>query len=119
MARAAPLSVRACHCGDCRKATGAPYSVFLEFALQTLHWEQEPSGVSCRGVTRRRFCQNCGSPVDYRDDRLPGRTYVLLGMMDEPELFEASDHAFTHEALPDVTIPEGKRRHPAFSVERP
>ena len=55
-ARGEPLRVGLCHCGDCRKESGAPFTLFAVFPSNAF---------SVTGETRlhagRTFCPSCGS----------------------------------------------------------
>jgi hypothetical protein len=46
---------------------------------------------SSHGV-RRSFCGDCGTPLLYEDERLPGEVYVMVGAFDDPEPFEPEVH---------------------------
>lgn len=113
-----PVSVRACHCSDCRKASGAPFSVFAEYRVADIAWSGSAPALFAKGFASRSFCAVCGSPLAYRDSRLPGRVYVLIGALDDPSGLAATDHAFVGEALEGVVIPEHALRHERFSVGR-
>jgi hypothetical protein len=82
-----------CHCRDCRKSSGAPVSPFAGYGSEQVETEQgtpkvyEPS----HGV-RRSFCGDCGTPLLYEDERLPGEVYVMVGAFDNPEPYELEVH---------------------------
>ncbi|MER0240345.1 GFA family protein [Fulvimarina sp. MAC8] len=119
VASGAPASVRACHCSDCRKASGAPYSVFVEYAEADIAWSGEiPSRFTVEAASRS-FCGMCGSPLAYRDSRLDSRVYLLIGALDDPSGLSPSDHAFVQSKLDGVVIPEDVTLHERFSVTRP
>lgn len=98
--------VRACHCGMCRRWTGAAF-----FALTA-----EPDRVAVEGPVRvyrsssfaeRAFCEHCGSHLWMRDD---GAAYELM-----PGLFEAAkDFPLVSEIYIDHRLAairlEGKHR---------
>ncbi len=112
------LDASYCHCSDCRKATGAPVSAFVEVDPATLEIVGEPAAFRTPDVTRS-FCGACGTPLAYADERLEGRLWLMLGALDAPERYRPARHAFTGEALPWLTIADETPRHPGFSVERP
>lgn len=117
-ARADPIWRSYCHCDDCRKATGAPVTVFVGFAREVLAFEGEARCAFRSGSAERGFCGRCGSPLDYRDAELPGQIYVYLGVMDEPERFAPTLHAFESERLPFLHIKDDLPRFERFSVKR-
>ena len=82
-----------CHCRDCRKSSGAPVSLFAGYGSERVETEQGTPKVyeSSPGVLRS-FCGDCGTPLSYEDERLPGEVYVMVGVFDEPEPFEPEAH---------------------------
>ncbi|MDQ3861840.1 MAG: GFA family protein [Actinomycetota bacterium] len=82
-----------CHCRDLRKSSGAPVSPFAGYGSEQVETEQGTPKVyeSFHGV-RRSFCDDCGTPLLYEDERLPGEAYVMVGAFDGPEPFEPEVH---------------------------
>lgn len=111
------LNVGYCHCGDCRKATAAPVSVFVEVDLASLEVTGEPAAYRTPVVTRS-FCGACGTPLAYADERLEGRLWVMLGALDAPEAHVPTRHAFEAERLPWLHIADEAERNPGFTVAR-
>ncbi|TPW28730.1 GFA family protein [Pararhizobium mangrovi] len=107
-----------CHCVDCRKTTGAPASAFVGFRAEDMRFEGEAARTFREGPIERSFCGECGSPLSYRDDRLPGEIYVYLGVMDDPEAFPPTLHAFESQRLSFLHIADDLPRHDRFSIER-
>lgn len=118
VARAEPSYLSYCHCTDCRKATGAPVTAFVGFPIAAAGFEGEARRTFRDGRIARSFCSVCGSPLDYRDEALPDEVYVLLGVMDEPERFAPTLHAFESERLPFLKIDDHLPRFARFAVER-
>lgn len=117
-ARAEPFWCSWCHCSDCRKATGAPATVFVGFRDADLDIAGSSLAVHRNDPVERLFCRECGTPVGYRDSRLAGETYLYLGVMDRPGRFRPTRHAFVSERLPFVSIDDGLPRFERFSIER-
>jgi hypothetical protein len=67
----------------------------------------------------RSFCNVCGSPIAYLDQRLEGRAFFMLGAMDRPADYRPALHAYVREQLPFVHMPDGLPRYPKTSVARP
>lgn len=118
-ATAAPLASTYCHCADCRRATGAPVSVFVGFPRSQVTFGKDGYTVYANGPVSRRFCARCGSPVSYEDFRLRDRIYFQLGAMDRPQDYPPSLHGFEAERLPFLAIDDALPRLPGFTVERP
>jgi hypothetical protein len=69
VAEGEPYRVGLCHCFDCRKQHGAPFSSFAIYPADRVIFSGDQPGVhavSAKG--RRHFCRGCGSPVFYRDE---------------------------------------------------
>ena len=62
-----------CHCRDCQKQSGAPFATVTTVKATQFKWLTKPAGeVSISELAIRRFCKECGSPlqwcgVDYAD----------------------------------------------------
>ena len=65
---AEPAMVAVCHCSDCQKQSGSPFSVNVLVPNAEIAWDGETrsqyvvDGDSGQPVTRN-FCRNCGSPL--------------------------------------------------------
>ncbi len=115
---AGPFAVSWCHCNDCRRATGAPAIVFAGVPEDAVDFAEPPAVFASSEHAERWFCSACGTPLAYRDRRLPGELYLLLGTLDEPGRFVPQRHAFASRRLPWLHIDDGLPRHPQFSRPR-
>lgn len=87
---AEPLGSAICHCTDCQRQTGAPFSLALVVPRTAL----EITGDSVarfetinevNGKPRERlFCSNCGSPIVSLPSELPDVAALKAGTLDEP-----------------------------------
>ncbi|MEM7426838.1 MAG: GFA family protein [Pseudomonadota bacterium] len=104
-AKELPIWASFCHCGMCRKATGAPVMSFVEFADKVFEWlsGKPESYLSSEGAVRR-FCRTCGSTLTFEMD---GRTFISLGSLDHPERIEIQRHCYTRFRLPNVNLADG------------
>lgn len=114
-----PLDVTYCHCGDCRRATGAPVSAFVGFRDDAVSISGDSLKTFQNGPVGRSFCGTCGTPICYVDQRLEGAIYFMLGAMDAPGHYKPSLHAYVREQLPFVHMPDGLPRVLKASVPRP
>ena len=98
-----PNFVANCHCGECRKATGAAFSTWVGFANDKVRWlSGKPAQFSSSPGVRRYYCPDCGTPLAYQGSKWPGETHLLIGVFDEPKAFTPRGDAFVDEALPWV-----------------
>ncbi len=118
-ASAEPEHVSYCHCGDCRRATGAPVSAFVGFRTDAVSFAGNAPKSFDNGPVARSFCGTCGSPISYFDSRIGELIYFMLGAMDAPENYRPTLHAYVREQLPFVHMPDGLPRHVGSSVPRP
>ena len=100
-----------CHCDDCKKATGGPYTVgVLVKAVDLRILSGRVKGYttiadSGRKITRE-FCPNCGSPLFTRAEKFPDHVFLKAGCLDEPELIKPSCQIWTKCAVPWAYIDE-------------
>lgn len=118
-ASAEPHHVSYCHCGDCRRASGAPVSAFVGFMAGQVSIGGGTLRQFENGPVTRTFCGACGSPIAYVDARLPDQVYFMLGVFDMPAYYRPTQHAFVREQLPFIHMPDGLPRHLKTSVPRP
>ena len=118
-AKVEPSHVSYCHCGDCRKATGAPVSAFVGFMAGEVALKGDALNLHENGLVTRSFCGVCGSPIAYADERIGETLYFMLGAMDAPENYKPTRHAYVREQLPFLHMPDDLPRHLKTSVPRP
>lgn len=91
-ATAPPRRVTHCHCAMCRRATGAAVATFATFATESVRWHGEIARYDSSEMAWRGFCPRCGSSVCFGFKPRPERTYVALGIFDDPGAFPAGFH---------------------------
>jgi hypothetical protein len=106
------VSATYCHCPDCRKATGGPYTVGVRVDAAGL---TILSG-QARGYTKiadsgrwitREFCPECGSPLFTRGEKYPDVVSIKAGSLDTPELIEPTHQTWTAMAVPWAYLDKG------------
>lgn len=97
----APIWTAFCHCGSCRRATGAPVSAYVGYDRKAVAWTLgRPKFVATSSGVRRGFCADCGSPLTYEGERWPNEIHIHIGSLDHPERVEPTGHAFASERPP-------------------
>jgi hypothetical protein len=100
-----PEGASYCHCDDCRKATGGPYTVGVltkAAALRIVSGRVKgytTTGNSGQKITRE-FCPECGSPLFTKAQAYPDLVWVKAGSLDKPELIRPSHQTWTQYAVP-------------------
>lgn len=99
--RGEPLRVIHCHCPSCRKATGASFATFVDYALDkfSISGETLKTFASSPGV-KRNFCGKCGSTISFYGDNWPNEIDICIGVFDHPEVFTPEGHCYMKTALP-------------------
>lgn len=107
-----PASVPYCHCGDCRRWSGAPVSLFAAYPAERFETLRGEAGIcqSSPGV-RRSFCGLCGTSLSYKDERLPGEVYLLVGSFDEPDRFRPTGHGWFSRGYAGMEISDDLPRY--------
>jgi hypothetical protein len=83
-----------CHCGQCRKASGAPVTAWLQVApARFAVTAGEATAFASSAAAVRWFCGACGSPV-YMTDAQGRSVGVTLGTLDEPAAVSPSVHGW-------------------------
>lgn len=114
-----PETVVYCHCGDCRRWSGAPVSVFVGYAQDKVEMTAgEPEAFGSSPGVLRSFCRNCGTSIFYQDERLPGEVYLSVGIMERPEDFEPEAHSWYSKKLGWLELHDGLPRHEESSRPR-
>ena len=109
---APPLVVAACHCSQCRRQSGAAYSVNLIVRSKAMRVEGKTTvwtdtDTESGSPLAREYCGRCGSPIRSVPSSAPGIVAVKAGTLDYPAPFAPTIHLWTMSKLPWVSIPDG------------
>jgi hypothetical protein len=100
-ARATPRSVINCHCGQCRRLSGAAFTSWVSFPKESIlvTGNESLSSFQVTANVTRHFCGVCGSHVFTSDIRLPKILGVPAGLLEGAPLTPPSAHYFVgHKA---------------------
>ncbi|MDG2516815.1 GFA family protein [Lysobacter soli] len=99
-ATAEPLRGVICHCGMCRRHSGAPALAFVHFPATAFTWSgMEPAWFHSSANAERGFCARCGSTLGMREAVLADRVQVCVGSLDEPDRVRIDDHVWTRSRI--------------------
>lgn len=96
-----PLYVPYCHCASCRKTTGAPVVVFINFEATKIRFTKGDRKVYWSSANvMRTFCGDCGTPISYEGD-WGGKAIVevYVSTLDDPGAFVPDRHVFYGERI--------------------
>jgi hypothetical protein len=105
-AEAEPVLQAVCHCTDCQRQTGGPYTVIVGVPRAALHVEGDTLssyttiGEDHGGETERSFCSVCGAPVFSHAAALPELVLLKAGSLDDASWMQPSIEAWTDSAQP-------------------
>jgi hypothetical protein len=105
-ADAEPVAQGVCHCTDCQRQTGNPFSVVVAVPRAALNVEGSPlasfatTGEDHGEDTERNFCSACGSPVFSIAAVLPELAFIKAGSLDDASWLEPALEAWTSSAQP-------------------
>jgi hypothetical protein len=101
---AEPVLMLHCHCRDCQRSSGGPFSSFVlvpaeAFKLKgSLRFHASPSEAG--GQTHRGFCPECGGPVVVNADAAPQFAAIRTTSLDDPGWFNLQMDVWTCDAHP-------------------
>lgn len=99
-----------CHCGQCRKASGAPVTAWLQVAPARFRVTAgQVLGFESSAVATRWFCGGCGSPV-YMTDAEGKSVGVTLGTLDEPNAVSPTVHGWYAARVEWLRLADGLPR---------
>lgn len=108
-----PTWVGACHCVDCRKVSGAPYTVWVGYKNRDFNIVKgAPEKFASSEKAARSFCGRYHSPVAfiYTDPNVTEEddlTYIALGTLDDSTDIKLIEHIWVSQKLPWVDISDG------------
>ena len=111
-----PMRAVICHCGICRKVSGAAFLSFVHFPKDAFTWTSgAPTRYRSSAYAERGFCPQCGSTLTMHEDVLDDRVQVSLGSLDRPEAVRPNDHVWSESQLPWLVISDDLPRFPQNS----
>jgi len=102
---AEPMMMLHCHCRDCQRSSGGPFSSFVivpteafKLSRGSLRFHDSPSEAG--GKTHRGFCADCGSPIMAQSAAAPEVAAIWTASLDDPSWFNPQVDVWTSDAYP-------------------
>ncbi len=100
---AEPILMLNCHCLDCQKSSGGPFSTFVivpkdAFSLLKGSPHFHASDSEAGGQTHRGFCRDCGSPLLINSDAASHIVAIRTSSLDDPSWFQLQMNVWTSDA---------------------
>lgn len=119
-AGADPIRVVSCHCGMCRRHSGAAFLTFAHFPADSFQWiGAEPTRFRSSDEVERGFCARCGSTLSMHETVLSDRVQVTLGSLDDSAAVRPDDHVWTEDQLSWLRIDDDRPRFRRSSTAVP
>jgi GNAT superfamily N-acetyltransferase len=97
---APPHDVAHCHCGICRRTTGAVFVTWATFpASQLAFTAGRPAELQATPRAVRTFCASCGTALTFREHARPNSVDVTVGSLDTPDAVTPDAHIWTANRL--------------------
>ena len=97
-----------CHCSDCQRSGGSPFSVNLMVSTESFSVQGESQAYTVLGGSgkevHRHFCPNCGSGIYLETEAVPGYVFLKAGVLDDAGWVKPQMHIFTVEKQPWVSL---------------
>lgn len=113
--RKTPRAMYHCHCGTCRKASGASHATNLLVdadGFEIVEGGALLGAFESSPAKHRHFCSRCGSPVYSRAEATPELVSVRSGALDGDPPLRPSLHSFVASKAPLTEIHDRLRQLP-------
>jgi hypothetical protein len=103
---AEPVVQAVCHCADCQRQTGNPFSVIVGVPRAAFNVEGSSLasfatiGEDHGGETQRNFCSACGAPVFSIAAVAPELAFIKAGSLDDALWLQPAVEVWTSSAQP-------------------
>jgi hypothetical protein len=102
---AEPVVMFHCHCRDCQRASGGPFTSFVIVPAEAFRFSQgsvrlHDSPSHRGGKTHRGLCADCGSPILAKTDANPDIVAIRTASLDDASWFNPQMDVWTSDAHP-------------------
>jgi len=117
-----PLFQVACHCSNCQRQSGSPFSVSLGVPVAALTMTGTLKTYVGHGDSGRpvqwRFCPDCGSSVLTMIELDPGLAILKAGTLDDRSIVNPQRHIFCASRQHWFALPESVPAHDGATPPR-
>ena len=119
-----PRKISMCHCLDCQRRTGSPFSVAVFYDRGRITVEQGKADrferESASGFpVRFHFCPSCGSNVYWEPARLPELIGVAVGAFADPDFPRPEQAVWMKDRHGWIDLPADMPTHDMNPASRP
>lgn len=106
-----PAKVSMCHCLDCQRRSGSPFSVAVFFTRDQVEILGETRAYTRPSASGSpvtfRFCPTCGSNLCWLPERMPHLIGVAIGSFGDPHFTAPQQAVWTKDRHGWLPLPEG------------
>lgn len=104
-----------CHCNDCQRTTGGPFSMELMIAEPSFSIEGSLNSYMVTGDSgkpvRRWHCEKCASGIYLEGEADPGYIFLKVGSLDDASWVTPQMHIYTSAQQPWLKIDDDLPRY--------
>ena len=105
-----PRKISMCHCLDCQRRTGSPFSIAVFYSRDKVRVERgSPSSFERQSASGKpvtfHFCGRCGSNLYWEPERLPALVGVAAGAFADPDFPMPEQSVWTRDKHCWLTLP--------------
>ena len=106
-----------CHCDDCQRQTGTAFSMTVGVPKATVVFKNEDKlkeyvGESASGnPVRRKFCQDCGSPIISMIAMAPDMYMIKAGTLDDKSWLKPTHQFWCSTKQPWLELSDELEKH--------
>jgi hypothetical protein len=90
-----------CHCESCRRATSSPMTTWISVPRSAFSFTKgSPRYFGSSQGVKRGFCENCGSPLTYENERIADEVHLYAASLFDAIEVSPTRHVFVAEQLP-------------------
>ncbi|MXP62190.1 GFA family protein [Roseomonas sp. M0104] len=107
-----PFNATICHCGDCRRSSGAPLVAWFSVPAAGLRFTAgTPRHFASSARAERGFCPDCGTSLTYQSRDMPEEIDIATASLDDPEKVPPQDHTWVRSQLSWIRLADDLPRH--------
>ena len=114
-----PFDAGYCHCGMCRRATGAPAVAFATVPLEDFVVTGSPRRRRSSSFGERWFCADCGTQLAMHVDHQPDTIDFTIASLDDPERVRPAFHIFFGSRIEWFDTADRSPRYFGFRPDTP
>jgi hypothetical protein len=107
-----------CHCGDCRRASGAAFQTLVFIDKAALRISGTPKvythTADSGSVMEKHFCPDCGAQMFGHNRSYPDRMSIRAGVLDQPELVRPRANLYVTGKIPSTAVDPDLDGYPAM-----